>query len=188
MKKIFYALALIPMLFISCATTSQSNEFVPKFETTYYRTSGSTVTQEDNLTKHYMPNIASSITGENEWVLMKIIESDETGIFLSLQWIYQNKDWLFARQIEFYNNNGTRLYLTDNDPIRNVISATNVIEEMSAILSDEEMNKLYELASSDTMYCLYIGKNKVTREFVIKPKIKNSILATIDKYKEMSNK
>lgn len=184
MKKLL--LCFLPLLFIACASTKQTEEFVPNFEQSYDRASGVTTIQEYNLTKHYMPNIASSLSGENEWVTMKILKTDNPEInVLNLGWIYQYKNWLFADKIEFYNDDGIRLYLTDKKPTRDVISSSNVIEYMNCSLNKEQIDMLCKLAESENMYCIFIGSKYKTKEFVIKPKIKQSIIATLNKFNEL---
>lgn len=118
-----------------------------------------------------------------------------------------NTDWLYMESIVFLDGNGGRLEINNGsrqDKVKHVVeknaisqaftkgligedltNETVVRESYMAILNVESADRLFDILQAEKPTVSFVGKNGRTGKLVIKPKVKDAMLATIEKWRSM---
>lgn len=127
-------------------------------------------------------NLKDNVSGERENVRL----------FVSNGWLamvadYQNNEWLFTKSVVFLDGNGGRIKIDDGERKEEVKNFNTVFirERYMAILDSESADKLYDILQAEKPTVVFVGKNGRTDKFVIKPKVKAAMIATIEKWRSI---
>lgn len=179
MKKSFFALFFTCLIFglVGCASTGTMSE--DGFITYYDDVKDVTFVYHKDLDLGFVYNLKDSLTGERENIRLYLANDN-----LVYTMNYQYRNWAFLYNSVFLAN-GKRLEIPLKNRDTDVVSGTVVREAYITILSDDQINALYDLLSSGSVEVAFLGDKYNTGKIKIPQKVVTAMLATIEKYREL---
>ena len=187
MKKLALVISSIFMLlfvFSSCETTSgvtQANggsEY--KFKESFDRQTNSTTITLPYFESSLWNLNGNMFTDEGEDIKFMIVNN-----LLGFSISYNNKKWLDAESIVFYNEENTvRItipFLKNNKRV----SSSAVWEDCYGVLPLNEALQLAEILGSKQAYCYLKGSRGITKEFKMSSALQGASKAMVDKWFEV---
>lgn len=102
-----------------------------------------------------------------------------------IMYVDYNSSWLlYIQSLVFLNDKGERFEITDGRHSVNVVSS-GYNEYYIKALTGDTLKKFEDILHSSKITVSFLGKHGRTDKLKIKPKIKNAMIATIDKWREL---